>query len=221
VDNIGNLFRVSLSERLSPWCFGITLSNEVTAMHSPIDALLAKGAIRDLLMRYSRGVNRGDAELLKTCFHTDSTDDRGHRNGNGHDFADSIVTSLPQCTHHNTYSVANVPIELDARDNAAAHTECHAIDYLRRAEAAGANWMNMKSNRHVSVAPVASSVWAKKSSWRIAVPAIQRGLLGPVALVVDRGANAARPAGLGGVGLHALGMGESGMVKLLRARADP
>ena len=41
--------------------------------------------------------------------------------------------------------------------------------------------------------------------------AVQRGLLGPVALVVDRGAIAMRPPGLvSGVGLHALGMGNLG-----------
>ena len=36
--------------------------------------------------------------------------------------------------------------------------------------------------------------------------AVQRCLLGAVALVVDRGAVAGRPAGLGGVVLHALGI---------------
>ena len=40
--------------------------------------------------------------------------------------------------------------------------------------------------------------------------AVQRGLLGPVALVVDRGAIAMRPRGLVSVGLHALGMGNLG-----------
>ncbi len=41
--------------------------------------------------------------------------------------------------------------------------------------------------------------------------AVQRGLLGAVALVVDQGAIATRPPGLvSGVGLHALGMGNLG-----------
>jgi hypothetical protein len=40
--------------------------------------------------------------------------------------------------------------------------------------------------------------------------AVQRGLLGAVALVVDRGAIAMRPRGLVSVGLHALGMGNLG-----------
>jgi len=40
--------------------------------------------------------------------------------------------------------------------------------------------------------------------------ALQHGLLGAVALVVDRGAIAMRPAGRAGVGLHALGTGSLG-----------
>ena len=39
---------------------------------------------------------------------------------------------------------------------------------------------------------------------------VQRALLGPVALVVDRGAIAIRPPGLVSVGLHAMGMGNLG-----------
>ena len=40
--------------------------------------------------------------------------------------------------------------------------------------------------------------------------AVQRGLLGAVAIVVDRGAITIRPAGLGGVGLHVMGAGSLG-----------
>ena len=46
--------------------------------------------------------------------------------------------------------------------------------------------------------------------------AVQRGLLGAVALVVDRGAIAMRPAGLGGVGLLALEMGSLGRCSFSR-----
>ena len=46
--------------------------------------------------------------------------------------------------------------------------------------------------------------------------AVQRGLLGAVAIVVDRGAITMRPAGLGGVGLHTLGMGSLGRCSFSR-----
>jgi hypothetical protein len=118
-------------------------------MLSPVDALLAKDAIRDVLMRYSRGVDRGDADLLKTCFHVDSTDDHGHWKGNGHDFADFIVTSLAQRTHHTTHSVANVLIEFDSQENDMAHAESYAIAYLRRTDADGAEWLDLFAGRYI------------------------------------------------------------------------
>jgi ketosteroid isomerase-like protein len=40
-------------------------------------ALLDKAQIHDTLMRYSRGVDRGDGELLMSCFHPDATLDMG------------------------------------------------------------------------------------------------------------------------------------------------
>jgi len=118
-------------------------------MLSPIDALIAKDAIRDVLMRYSRGVDRCDVALLKTCFHVDSTDDHGHWKGNGQDFADFIVQSLPQRTHHTTHSVANVLVELDEHDVNLARAESYAIAYLRRTDAAGAEWLDLFSGRYV------------------------------------------------------------------------
>ena len=127
----------------------IPTTTEVTPMRSPIDALIAKDAIRDVLMRYSRGVDRGDLELLKTCFHVDSTDNHGHWKGNGQDFAEFIVKSLPQRTHHTTHSVANVLIELDDKDDNLAQAESYAIAYLRRTDAEGAEWLDLFSGRYV------------------------------------------------------------------------
>jgi hypothetical protein len=40
-------------------------------------ALLDKAQIHDVLMRYSRGVDRGDGELVTSCFHPDATLDYG------------------------------------------------------------------------------------------------------------------------------------------------
>ncbi|MBT5754390.1 MAG: SnoaL-like domain-containing protein [Acidimicrobiaceae bacterium] len=41
-------------------------------------ALIDKDEIRDVLMRYGRGVDRLDEELLRSCYHPDSHDDHGH-----------------------------------------------------------------------------------------------------------------------------------------------
>lgn len=39
--------------------------------------LLDRAQIHDALMRYSRGVDRGDGELVVSCFHPDATLDMG------------------------------------------------------------------------------------------------------------------------------------------------
>ena len=64
-----------------------------------------KQEIRDVLMRYGRGVDRLDEDLLRSCYHDDSFDDHGHWKGNGQDFAAFIVESLRERSHHTTHGV--------------------------------------------------------------------------------------------------------------------
>lgn len=131
-------------------------------MISPLDSLVAKDAIRDVLMRYCRGVDRCDAELLKSCYHPDSRDDHGHWKGNGHDFADFIIGSIRERAHHTTHSVANVLIELDPDDPATARVESYAVAYLRRTDDTGAEWLDVFSGRYLD------RFEKRDQSWRIA-----------------------------------------------------
>jgi hypothetical protein len=58
--------------------------------------LLAKDQIRELAMLYSRGVDRKDAELLKTLYTKDGTDDHGkHFNGNADDYIRFLERAFP------------------------------------------------------------------------------------------------------------------------------
>jgi hypothetical protein len=72
-----------------------------------IDRALSRQAIHDLLMAYARGVDRADANLLKSIFHPDATVVSGIINGNGPEFAKGIAeyvrSNLTRCFH----SVAN------------------------------------------------------------------------------------------------------------------
>ncbi len=63
-----------------------------------------KEEIRDVLMRYGRGVDRLDEDLIRSCYHDDSFDDHGHWKGNGQDFAAFIVESLRERSHHTTHA---------------------------------------------------------------------------------------------------------------------
>jgi len=48
--------------------------------------------IEQALRRYCRGVDRGDAELIRSAYHEDAVDDHGGFKGLAHDFADQLIT---------------------------------------------------------------------------------------------------------------------------------
>jgi hypothetical protein len=61
-----------------------------------LDVLLARDAIRELALLYSRGVDRKDIELLKTLYTEDATDDHGsHFNGPADAYIRFLERSLP------------------------------------------------------------------------------------------------------------------------------
>ena len=108
-----------------------------------------KQEIRDVLMRYGRGVDRLDEDLLRSCYHDDSFDDHGHWKGNGQDFAAFIVESLRERSHHTTHAVANVLIEIDPLDPHKARSEAYSLAYLRRNDEDGTEWLDFFSGRYI------------------------------------------------------------------------
>jgi SnoaL-like domain len=64
------------------------MTTEPTVTSAELRELVDKQQIRDLLMRYARGVDRDDWELVKACFTPDATDDHGVVKGS----IDNLVT---------------------------------------------------------------------------------------------------------------------------------
>ncbi|MCK9470111.1 MAG: nuclear transport factor 2 family protein, partial [Porticoccaceae bacterium] len=56
-----------------------------------LQEMLDRHKIYQVLTRYCRGVDRGDAALIKSVYHDDAIDDHGMFKGLGKDFADWIV----------------------------------------------------------------------------------------------------------------------------------
>ncbi|HET8612925.1 MAG TPA: nuclear transport factor 2 family protein [Sphingomonas sp.] len=115
-----------------------------------VQALLDKEAIREVLRRYCRGVDRGDMELIASVYHEDATDDHGIWKGLGKDFAVWIVDMLKdmvQCQH----LIGNCTIELHG-DAADCETYCCSVNdtgqelqivynrYIDRFEKRGGEW---------------------------------------------------------------------------------
>lgn len=90
--------------------------------------------IEQVLRRYCRGVDRGDAELIRSVYHADATDDHGGFKGKGVDFADRVVASMNgrvQATMHNLHQT-NI-----ALNGLAARVETYFTAHHRIAEDGG------------------------------------------------------------------------------------
>lgn len=96
-------------------------------MTDPVQELLDRQAITDLIYNYCRGVDRCDRELLDTVFWPDATVDHPPFKGSAKDFCDGAIalTSMLSAALH---QVGNLLIEIDGDK---AYTESLFTGYHR------------------------------------------------------------------------------------------
>jgi hypothetical protein len=94
-----------------------------------IQQLLDRHAIHEVLMRYARGIDRCDFELVEQCYHRGATDDHGRFKGTIEDFIPWVKVQLDRFDS-TMHFLGNVLIELDG-DAAAAETYCIAYHRLK------------------------------------------------------------------------------------------
>lgn len=70
-------------------------------------------AIRAVLGRYCRAIDRADAELLATVFHSDATDDHGEFQGSAGEFARWAMVQGPGRYATMQHTLGTINIELD------------------------------------------------------------------------------------------------------------
>lgn len=75
--------------------------------------LLDEREIHAVLMRYCRGVDRCDAELLATCYHDDAVDDHGNWQAYGRDAPQLILDRVRPGLDAAMHFVGNVHIEVE------------------------------------------------------------------------------------------------------------
>jgi hypothetical protein len=92
----------------------------VSARDEALAALLAKREIEEVVLRYCRGIDRMDRELVRSCYHPDATDEHGSFNGGVEAFLEWVWKLLAryEMTMH---FVGNVLVEL-AGDAAVAES---------------------------------------------------------------------------------------------------
>ena len=93
-----------------------------------LDELIAKQEIRDMMMRYCRGVNRLDMDLVRSCFHPDAWEDHGSFRGEAAAFCDGLGEGLKYFAF-TFHFVGNSLIEIEG-DRAAHETYFIAYDRL-------------------------------------------------------------------------------------------
>ncbi|MDO8860446.1 nuclear transport factor 2 family protein [Haliea sp. E1-2-M8] len=111
-------------------------------MNDPLQALLAKQAITEVIVRYSRALDRLDETLLRSVFHPDSVHHHFYQgpssapdaprpaDGGPRDFVEFAlgVLSTHTRTHH---QLGNTLIELTSADHAVAETYFTAYHRMR------------------------------------------------------------------------------------------
>jgi hypothetical protein len=97
-----------------------SLRRELSEQKKTLRYLADRQAILDCAVRFSRGVNRRDPELLKSAFHPDAVDDHGFFVGNRDDFVswiDTVYDKIAVTQHF----VTNQTVDIDG-DTAHAET---------------------------------------------------------------------------------------------------
>src|SRR5437867_1911373 len=98
---------------------------------SSVEALLAKEAIRDLLYRYCRAIDRCDEALLEEIYHSAATDDHAlpGLGGSAAEFREVVIGLLRDKWESTQHVLGNILIEL-AGD--VAYSEAYVIAYHLR-----------------------------------------------------------------------------------------
>jgi hypothetical protein len=124
-----------------------------------VDDLVAQHEIRDVLARYTRGIDRMDRELVLSCYHPGAHDDHGAFQGTAEEFADwarEVLAYFDTTMHFLGQQLVEI-------DGDRAHSETYCVAYHRRSsredEVGHDLWMGL---RYVDL------LERRNAEWRIA-----------------------------------------------------
>lgn len=96
-------------------------------MERALQNLLDEAAIKKIHLRYCRGIDRRDYDLVRSCFHPDAIDNHGHYVGDIEGFIKSSkvgITKYESTTHFTTNQLVEVHGDT-------AWAEHYGLSYLR------------------------------------------------------------------------------------------
>ncbi len=93
-----------------------------------IDDVISKQEINDVLVKYARGVDRGDLELLKSCYHPDAIEEHGPNfTGLASDYFEGAIDRI-RAMGTMCHYLCNVHIELEGDK---AYVETYVLTFVR------------------------------------------------------------------------------------------
>jgi ketosteroid isomerase-like protein len=92
-----------------------------------VDLLLDKQAIADCVHRYARGIDRGDVEMVASCYHADATDHHGPFVGSGRGLAEWAISAHSSSVRSQNHITTHT-VEVDGDT---AHGETYYLVILR------------------------------------------------------------------------------------------
>jgi SnoaL-like domain len=112
----------------------VTATDAADVRARRIELMLARDEIREALARYARGVDRADAELLKSCYHPDAIEEHGgNYTGNAFEYVDGAVPRI-KLMDAMQHLLGTSHIEFDGD---VAHVETYLWTFARFADEAG------------------------------------------------------------------------------------
>lgn len=120
-----------------------------------IQRLLDEQEIRQVLARYCRGVDRCDANLIRSVYHPDATDDHGTYKGPGVEFAEQVIPMLRNYWQATMHDLGTCIIELDGD---AADVETYFVAYHRRLQESE-TWLDVFGGRYLDRFEKRSGRW--------------------------------------------------------------
>ena len=94
-------------------------------MDAQVESIVARDEIRSVLVRYTRGVDRLDVELIDSTFFPDAIIEHGGMVFDGAHWGAAIVKTMTGACERSRHLIANQSIELDG-DVAHSETYCDA-----------------------------------------------------------------------------------------------
>ena len=97
------------------------------ALDAQIQELVDKAGIREVMMRYARGIDRRDMDLIASTFTSDAYAKYGERESCGRDDIVSALRSSTSRFDRSTHSMGDQQVSISGDT---AEVETYAIDYL-------------------------------------------------------------------------------------------